>query len=736
LAVISRLVTMNRLAHPRSWLLAAALAFGVLRCGGDNVAPPEGMELSVATQPSSSAQNGAPFAVQPVVQLKDGNGDDLAQSGVAVTASISGDAGTLNGTTTRSTNSAGTAAFTDLSISGDPGSYTLRFSATGANPVLSSSVTLGGSATGSLSITTNPPPSALDAEVFDPLAQPVVVVKDASGKPVSGATVTASIASGNGTLEGTTSAKTGDNGAATFVDLGIRGPGDNSIRFSSGNDAVTSSPVSVSALAPEASVGKWGPVVPWDIVPLQMNLMPNGKIIAWGKTELTDTMGMPRVWDPAAGPPTTAMMVRTDSMLFCAGHALMPDGTLMAAGGHLQDDRGTAETNFFSQDGALQKGPQMHHARWYPTLTVLPDGKILTMGGRNETGAQVTTPEIWEAGQWVELPGAGTFVTPYYPRNFVDPKNGLVFYAGERIQSRWFDVNGTSTGGRGRWSSGPTHVNQLNRDYGSAVMYDTGKILYLGGGGMKNWGGGDWPDFKSDKPTATAEVIDLTDANPSWRNTSPMAFARRHMNATVLPDGQVLATGGTQGGGTSILVNIDPSLAVHEAELWNPATGQWATLAANDRNHMRLYHSVAMLLPDATVLSGSSGDAMTVGPNGALIPVPPERNHEIFSPPYLFRGARPVITSAPATVSYGQTFTVVTPNAGQITSVRWIRLGSVTHAFDSGGGRANTLGFSRTSTGVEVDAPDNPNKAPPGFYTVFILNRNGVPSTGKVIRIQ
>ncbi|HET6798042.1 MAG TPA: galactose oxidase-like domain-containing protein [Gemmatimonadales bacterium] len=827
---------MTRLSHLRTWAIAALMAVGVLRCGGDNVAPPEatavalvsgspqtgtiaeplpsplvvqvtdkngnpvsgvsvewaaqnggsvsqsavetgadgkssvtrtlgsqsgevtttatvsGLQgspvtffavatdpsapsLAMQTQPSSSAESGVAFDVQPVVQLKDVNGQDLSQSGLAVTATIAGSSGTLGGTTTQTTNGGGTATFTNLSITGGPGSYTLRFTAPGTNQVLSTPVTIGGSAAGSISITTNPPTHAVDAEVFDPSAQPVVVVKDASGNPVSGATVTASISSGSGTLEGTATAKSAANGTATFLDLGIRGTGDNTLQFTSGTAAVTSSPVSVSALPPEATVGQWGPVIPWDIVPLQMTLMPNSKIIAWGKHEIVDTMGMPRIWDPSAGPPTTAQMIRTDSMLFCAGHNLMPDGTLMAAGGHLQDDRGTAETNFFTPDGGFSKGPPMHHARWYPTITVLPDGKMLTMGGRNEIGAQVTTPEIWEGGQWVELPGAGTFVTPYYPRNFIDPKNGLVFYAGERIQSRWFDVNGSSAGGRGRWMSGPTHVNQLNRDYGSAVMYDAGKILYVGGGGMKNWGGGDWPDFKSDKPTATAEVINLNDANPTWQSTNSMAFARRHMNATILPDGQVLATGGTSGGGTSILVNTDPALAVHEAELWNPSTGQWTTLAANDRNHMRLYHSVAMLLPNATVLSGASGDAMTVAPNGSIVPVPPERNHEIFSPPYLFKGARPTISSAPASVSYAQTFSVVTPNAAQVTTVRWIKLGSVTHAFDSGT-RANTLTFTRTATGVDVEAPSRPELAPPGYYMVFILNRNGVPSDGKIVKVQ
>jgi hypothetical protein len=143
-----------------------------------------------------------------------------------------------------------------------------------------------------------------------------------------------------------------------------------------------------------------------------------------------------------------------------------------------------------------------------------------------------------------------------------------------------------------------------------------------------------------------------------------------------------------------------------------------------------------MLLPDATVLAGSSGDAMTVAPGGGLVPVPPERNHEIFSPPYLFKGARPTITAvSPSTLGLGATLTLTTPNAGQVTTVRWIKLGSVTHAFDSGA-RANVLTFTRTATGVDVTIPSDHNVAPPGFYLVFILNRNGVPSAGKIVKLQ
>jgi galactose oxidase len=180
-------------------------------------------------------------------------------------------------------------------------------------------------------------------------------------------------------------------------------------------------------------------------------------------------------------------------------------------------------------------------------------------------------------------------------------------------------------------------------------------------------------------------------------------------------------------------VNIDPSLATKEAEIWNPKTNQWTTLAANQK--MRVYHSVSLLLPDGTVLHGASGDADAAQPGGGIVPVPPERNHEIFSPPYLFKGARPAITSGPSQVGYNQTFSLVTPNARQVTEVRWIRLGSVTHAFDMGA-RANTLSFVVSANGVEVTSPSTPNLAPPGYYMLFILNRNGVPSQGHILRVQ
>lgn len=723
---------MTRISQLRTGAIAVLLAAGSLTCG-ENVAPTTATDIEPFGGDGQTGAAGSALATPLTVAVTDGSGN--AVPGVSVSWTAQG-GGSVSSATSK-TGSDGHASVTRV-LGPQLGQQTTIASVSGLQ---GSPVTFVATATqgGPIAIATNPPTSALTLEVWDPIAQPVIVVTDGSGTPSAGVVVTASLATGTGTLRGTPTATTDASGVARFGDLGIEGLGEHTLQFAAGSTPVISSPVNVLPLSTKATTGEWGPIVPWDIVPLHMTLLPTGKILAWGKTDVADTMGMPRLWDRTSGAsPAGARMVDVDTMLFCSGHTIMPDGRVMVSGGHLKDDRGLDVTNIFDpvSESWIRGLPKMAHGRWYPTVTTLPDGRMLTMAGRDATGEQVTIPEIWEGGRWVELLGAGTYVTPYYPRNFVDPKNGLIFYAGERIQSRWFNVDGSAPGGRGSWTPGPSHIYRSNRDYGSAVMYESGKILYVGGGGMKNWGGGTWPDAKSEIPTETAETIDLTSPNPTWQGTASMAFKRRHMNATVLPDGQVLATGGTSGGGISILTNIDPGLAVHEAEIWNPATGRWTTLAANDRNHMRLYHSVALLLPDATVLSGSSGDAKTIGPSGGEIDVPPERNHEIFSPPYMFKGARPTITSvSPATVSYGGTITISTPNAAQVTTVRWIKLGSVTHAFDASA-VASTLGFEVADGSVSVTTPLLSRQATPGYYMIFILNRNGVPSDGKIIKIQ
>jgi hypothetical protein len=207
-----------------------------------------------------------------------------------------------------------------------------------------------------------------------------------------------------------------------------------------------------------------------------------------------------------------------------------------------------------------------------------------------------------------------------------------------------------------------------------------------------------------------------------------MQFSRRQHNATILPDGTVLVTGGTQGGGFN---DLAPGAPVHTAELWDPATNTWQELAPEVVD--RCYHGTAILLPDARVLSGGGGEfAADVGVSSQ----PPD-NHadcQIFSPPYLFKSARPIITQAPGQVLYGQQFVVQTPTPGAISQVSWIRLGSVTHSFDQNQ-RINFLAFQAGAEQLTVTAPANGNVCPPGHYMLFLLNQDKVPSVASIIQI-
>jgi hypothetical protein len=446
-----------------------------------------------------------------------------------------------------------------------------------------------------------------------------------------------------------------------------------------------------SAAEPRATEGEWTPAFPWPVVAVHLHLLPSGRVLSWGR------LGVPQLWDPTTGAFTE---IPSSTMVFCSGHAFLPDGKLLVTGGHLADNRGLADANIF--DGATQAWTSVQHmgrARWYPTSTTLSNGEVLTLAGTDEKGIEVDFAEVWTGGSWRLLPGARKAL-PYYPRTFLAP-NGLIFYAGELQETAYLDPTGA-----GKWT--PVALsNYGRRDYGSAVMYRPGKVLIVGGS--------DPPDGL---PTNTAEVIDLAEPVPSWRYTGAMNLGRRQFNATILPDGQVLVTGGTSARGFS-----DRAGAVYSAEVWNPRTEEWTVLA--DNRVARVYHSTTLLLPDGRVLHAGSGD----GPG-----LPRELNAELFSPPYLFRGTRPVIASSPAAVGYGARFFVATPEAGQVVRATFVRLSSVTHGFDQNQ-RFLELDLQKTAGGVTVTSPASSTLAPPGDYMLFIVNGAGVPSIATTVRV-
>ena len=439
---------------------------------------------------------------------------------------------------------------------------------------------------------------------------------------------------------------------------------------------------------PQATSGAWATPIDWPVVAVHLHLLPSGQVLSWGD------VGAPQIWDPATG---EFMAAPSPSMPFCSGHTFLPDGRLLVNGGDISADHGLPDTTIFdAATRAWTAVAPMSRGRWYPTSTTLANGQVLTMGGRDQGGVQDTIPELWTGSGWRPLAGANREV-PYYPRMFVAP-NGLVFVAGEETRTSYLDP-----GGSGAWTSVATS-NFGQRDSGTAVMYRPGEVLIVGG---------------SDPPTSTAEVIDLGQGAPTWQYTGSMARPRRHLNATLLPDGRVLATGGTSVSGFS-----DPAGGVHAAEVWDPASGDWTTWASN--RVTRVYHSTTILLPDGRILHSGSGDGADL---------PRELNAEIFSPPYLFRGARPSIASAAGAVGYGQQFFVGTPDAGQVVRATLVRLSSVTHGFDQNQ-RFLELSLVRVAGGLGLAAPANGNLAPPGHYMLFIVNSAGVPSIARTIRLE
>jgi hypothetical protein len=446
----------------------------------------------------------------------------------------------------------------------------------------------------------------------------------------------------------------------------------------------------VHSIAPRAQAqpsvtGAWSSVMNWPIVAVHMHLLPTGKILLWPYND------DPRIYDPANGSVTLAAKVGENP--FCAGHSFLEDGRLFMAGGHnRRNGIGINSAYIYNPtSGAWTQLPDMNNNRWYPSCTTLANGDVLvTSGSYDQNYSNNDLPQVFQiaSGTWRNLNSAVLAMT-LYPRQFLAP-NGKVFFATQT--SRYLD-----TSGAGAWTVVGNQVVGGRENYGSAAMYNIGKIIMSGGG---------------DPPVASAETIDLNQANPQWQLTGPMAGPRRQNNMTCLPDGTVLCTGGSASAG------FNTEDGPKTAQLWNPATGTWTTMALEAE--YRGYHSTALLLPDGRVLSAGGDNHPTA---------------QIFSPPYLFAGARPTIASSPATASYGATITVSTPDAASITKVAITALGSLTHA-QNWNERYVPLSFTSAGGSLNVTIPASPSIVPPGPYLLWIVNNGGVPAVAPFIRVS
>ncbi len=417
------------------------------------------------------------------------------------------------------------------------------------------------------------------------------------------------------------------------------------------------------------------------------------------------------LWDPNAGA-ISQFSLSWD--MFCNGMALLQDGRALIDGGTIKYDPFYGQSNVAVFDPATNlftNVQNMAHGRWYPTVLTLGDGRVMAFSGLNETGATNTAVEFYTVGSGWSTQYIAPWTPDLYPRLHLLP-NGKVFYSGAQTTSKLFDPSTTT------WNTNIASTNYSGtRTYGTSVLlpltpannYDP-QVIIMGG---------------HSPATNTSEIIDLAAPTPAWQSGPNMSEARIEMNAVILPDGRALAVGGS-------VNDEDTTTASLNADLLGPDPnnpGKYIFSSAGANAYPRLYHSVALLLPDATVwLAGGNPS------RGSYV-----QQMEIYQPPYLFNSTggaaiRPSITSAPSSISYGNAFTVQTPDAASINRVVLVRNGTVTHAFGMDQ-REVELSFTAQSGSLTVTGPPNGNIAPPGYYMLFLLNSSGVPSVATFVQM-
>lgn len=504
-------------------------------------------------------------------------------------------------------------------------------------------------------------------------------------------------------------------------------------------------------------------------------LMPNGKILYFsgdqhdpGRHHL-GLFDQARLFDCqtfAITAPTASPAIRD---LFCCGHAFLPDGRLLVAGGtekwipaaahdggahEMRDFRGIPDAYLFDYVSAqwlpaARMTPQpppwrsSGGGRWYPTLVTLGSGRVVAVSGPpavSDTRAFNDTIETFSSspaplGQWIDR-GTVPAELKHYPRAFVIPDGTLFFAspaAGQNV--KWSEASGA-------WAAvaaGPG--NDYDGHGVTAVLLPL--LPEFGFLARVLMAGRSQPIF-----------IDPSAAQPVWQSAGSRDLkvsgtppVREHANAVLLPTGDVVICGGFQTPGA------DPAGAVREIEIYHPVANTWETRPAVCTSAVRRnYHSVALLMPDGRVWMAGSNIAGNWSFHNkhdypSSLPVTAQDGTidnrdlriEIYEPWYVGRPDRPVISGAPASVAVGQTLQIPTPQAASVSRVALVRAGSVTHSFNADQ-RYVGIPFTRGAGVVHATLPPNPNLLPPGPYILFILQIGAdglqVPSMGHMIRVD
>ena len=535
-------------------------------------------------------------------------------------------------------------------------------------------------------------------------------------------------------------------------------------------------------LSDRAKLGVFDPVVrTLPLTPVHMSVLPDGRVLFWGRDRFRNPDGTIReetakseawVWDVPTD--EKVRVANTTTNMFCSGHSFLPDGRLLVSGGHrdpVWDGDGEPHINIFDfrNNGWVRTAQDMNKGRWYPYNVMIGSGKTLIVSGSYFITPNVPSshdvnikPQYYNPGNGCveDLNDAPSGFFTAYPFLHARPDGQVL-----QIQSPAPQIQSPVPFEPDKRSrlfnpANPPAANQpwpsfadTNDDHGlgSSVLFDSGrKVLVMGG------------FTPTGKPNNNAEYTKLH-TGATWTQVAPMNFKRAYHTATILPDGKVLVTGGVSCPGGNNVDCVDR--AAMNAEMWNapafdenqPTTSvRWRTMARH--SEVRAYHSVAVLLPDGRVLVGGGGRPGAVGeyyPNTQFCPVinntrdPDAKlfghsNVEIYSPPYLFDAngnpaERPAITSAPTSISYGQTYFLGTFGATGDVKVSLVRLASVTHGFNQDQ-RQMFLGeqpdppLQVFSFGINIKLPNDPNRFPPGYYMLFVLN-NGVPSMAKIVSV-
>ena len=356
----------------------------------------------------------------------------------------------------------------------------------------------------------------------------------------------------------------------------------------------------------------------WPLIPIHAVLLPDGRVLTYGTTEAGQQTAyfVYDVWNPAAGFSKAGAHLTLNNTtltdIFCSSQVVLPQsGNVFIAGGDnwtgtTTTNSGNPNSNVFNYTGnTLNRGNDMNRSRWYSSSTVLPNGEIYIQGG---SGGQ-DRPEVRELdGDFRLLSSVDTSsMQALFPRNFLAP-DGRVFGYDTNGVMHWVNPSGTGA----RFTAGSFNSNSAGFA-SSAAMYRPGKIVQFGGNSNR---------------TIT---IDINGATPVVASSQDMATQRQWVSGTVLADGRVLATGGSTV--DNQLTGVNNTAAVWDST--QGINGEWRIGPSGSR--ARLYHSIALLMPDATVLVGGGG-----------APGPLTNRHvEIYRPSYLYDASGQLATTRP-----------------------------------------------------------------------------------------